>query len=288
MKGRLLAYLDKINFFSPMQFGFRSGLSTEDALLDFCSFIYKAIDERKSCASLFVDITKAFDMVDHTILLSKLNSAGFRGNILRWFESYLTKRVQKVKIENYLSEPRFITLGVPQGSVLGPILFLIYINSVFSLPFIGKVTAFADDLAIAYGSDNSFNLFVDINHDLHLLRSWFAGHKLVASNKTKLMYFSLGNKDIPNNAFTFHASNCMRYILCSNNCTQQNAVATFYHSINCNNNCFNIEVVPDFKYLGVIIDQSLSWSSHISAMKLYLLSAVRSFYSLKNCAPTNY
>lgn len=161
-------------------------------------------------------------MVDHNVLLNKLNLAGFRGNILNWFKSYLSNRMQRVKVGNVFSSNKLINLGVPQGSrVLGPILFLIYINSVFSLPFVGSVTAFADDLAIAYASGNAFNLFGDINHDVHLLRSWFASHKLVVSNKTKLMYFSLCSKEVPNNDVIFHTSSCMRQSLCDNTCCEQ-------------------------------------------------------------------
>lgn len=125
IKSRVVNFLNKTKFFSSAQFGFREGRSTEDALLNFCSQIYSNIDKKKCTAGLFVDITKAFDMVNHDILITKLENAGFRGFTLNWFRSYLKNRNQRVKIDTVRSNLKFLNLGVPKGSVLGPILFLI-------------------------------------------------------------------------------------------------------------------------------------------------------------------
>lgn len=153
------------------------------------------------------------------------------------------------------------------------------------MPFIGKVTAFADDLAIAYRSHNAFNLFGDINHDVSLLREWFASHKLIVSNKTKLMYFSLGGKEVTSGDIIFHSAKCLRHKLSTHTCIENESKVNYFPELNCDAMCFNVEVVQNFRYLGVIVDQNLSWSSHISAMKVYMLATVRSFYRLqKLCA----
>lgn len=153
------------------------------------------------------------------------------------------------------------------------------------MPFVGKVTAFADDLAIAYRSNNAFNLFVDINHDVSLLREWFASHKLIVSNKTKLMYFSLSGKEVTSGDIIFHSASCLRHKLCTNTCIDNESRVIYFPDSNCDATCFNVEVVYNFRYLGVIVDHNLSWSSHISAMKVYMLATVRSFYRLqKLCA----
>ena len=127
-------------------------------------------------------------MVDHKILLNKLYKCGFRGFCLKWFSSYLSGRSQTVKIAASLGENRALKVGVPQGSVLGPVLFLVYVNSIFSISLKGSPTAFADDLACYYSETSLIDLFSSINHDVELLRYWFGSHKLIVSKKTTNIY----------------------------------------------------------------------------------------------------
>ena len=275
----MLLFLSKTGLLSPKQFGFRQKISTEDALLDFCSFIQKSLDNKFICGSLFVDITKAFDMVDHAILLNKLYSAGFRGTIFEWFASYLKNRTQRVRIGNTLSSPLIIKFGVPQGSVLGPVLFLIYINSIFSLDLKGRVTAFADDLGISYSQKTTFDLVCDINCDIALLRKWFAKHKLIISSKTKLMFYNRNEQNC-DPEFFYHDPCCQRFKISSNGNFK------YYCDIACNANCFMIEIVRQFKYLGVIVDSKLNWQEQTLSLKSYLRSVSRKFFNLsKICTP---
>ena len=130
MKKHLIQYLETKNILNPSQFGFRSNHNTFQALNLFSSNIYSAIDNSLSVLSIFIDFAKAFDTVNHKILLDKMYHYGIRGPIHSWFKDYLTDRSQITTFKGENSTSSKIFLGVPQGSVLGPILFLIYINDI--------------------------------------------------------------------------------------------------------------------------------------------------------------
>ena len=148
MATRLTTFLDLHSIIYPNQFGFRAGCSTIHSLISITETINKSIEQKKFGCGVFNDLKKAFDTVNHDILLNKLDHYGIRGEALLWFKSYLTNRKQFVSFNGVNSSVRTITCGVPQGSVLGPILFLLYIND---LPNISKKLSFflfADDTNI--------------------------------------------------------------------------------------------------------------------------------------------
>jgi hypothetical protein len=122
---RLLSFMEQFSIISPCQFGFRKGMSTVDAVITLTEYIYNSLDSREHSASIFVDLKKAFDTVNHRILLDKLYCYGVRGLTLSWFADYLDNRVQCVKIGASHSDPKIFNIGVPQINILGPILFLI-------------------------------------------------------------------------------------------------------------------------------------------------------------------
>ena len=123
---RLLSFLNKHHILSDHQYGFQAKRSTQQTIIELVDKITSAIEKNEYTIGIFLDLSKAFDTVDHEILISKLEHYGTRGTLLSWFKNYLINRQQMVKYNNVLSKPNTIRCGVPQGSVLGPLLFVIY------------------------------------------------------------------------------------------------------------------------------------------------------------------
>ena len=170
MHQRLYSFLELHEILFEMQFGFRSG--TDHALISLTERIKCTLDSNRIGCGIFIDLQKAFDTVNHQILLQKLNQYGVRGIALKWFESYLTDRQQFVSGNGYSSNPGKITCGVPQGSVLGPLPFLIYINDMPNVSKILSFFLFADDTNIYYESDNINKLNYKLNRELLEVKSW--------------------------------------------------------------------------------------------------------------------
>ena len=157
-----LSFLDAFEVLYPLQFGFREKPSTTHALLCLTKSIKHSIDNGNYGCGVFLDLQKAFDTVSHDILLQKLEHYGVRGNTLKWFQSNLTGRAQYITVNGHVSGSLLVLCGVPQGSVLGLLLFLIHVND---LPSVSKVHLFADDTGIYYNSDNLINLEKVVNRE---------------------------------------------------------------------------------------------------------------------------
>ena len=145
MLKRLTGFLEKSKIIYEHQFGFQKNKSTTYTVLDIYTEIVNSLDNGDLACSVFLDFAKAFDIIEHKILISKLENYWLKGTVLQWFESYLSNREQVVKIDNVLSKKRFISCGVPQGSILGSILFLLYINDIKNSSLILIFFLFADD-----------------------------------------------------------------------------------------------------------------------------------------------
>ena len=148
MYNRLTNFLEKNNILSTSQYGFRSGHSTSTALLDLVNKVSFALDSHKILIGLFLDLSKAFDTLDHSILIRKLHNYGIRGILLKLFESYLNNPKQFVICNNLSSEFQNVQCGVPQGSILGPLLFLIYMNDICNVSEKLKYILYADDTSL--------------------------------------------------------------------------------------------------------------------------------------------
>ena len=165
-------------------------MSTVHAALELVESISTSIDTKLHCAGVFIDLKKAFDTVNHELLLKKLYFYGLRGIAIEWITTYLTNRKQYVMAHGHSSSMRYITCGVPQGSVLGPVLFLLYINDICNISNFVKFVLFADDTNIFCSSNSLHDLQNLLNRELAKLFVWFSVNKLSLNlGKTNYMLF---------------------------------------------------------------------------------------------------
>ena len=161
------------------QYGFRKGHSTASALLDLYDKISEAIDKREVAVGVFLDLSKAFDTVNHNILFEKLEYYGVRGIALSWIKSYFSNRKQFVQFNNSSSTSKNITCGAPQGSILGPLLLLIYINDICNVSTLAKLILFADDTSLFFSHRDPVYLVNMINQELEKISIFKPRQKLL-------------------------------------------------------------------------------------------------------------
>ena len=193
---RLYSFLNLHNCIYDNQYGFRKKHSTNHALISITEDIRNALDNNQIAYGVFIDLQKAFDTVDHKILLSELDHYGVRGVANNWFKSYLTNRRQLVVINGIKSE-LILKYGVPQGSVLGPLLFLIYINDLHKSIKFSRVRHFADDTNIVIDNSSPKQLQKQLNLDLKNLCNWLKANKIsLNASKSEIIVFRHHNKKI--------------------------------------------------------------------------------------------
>lgn len=257
---RLLEYLTNNKIIHENQFGFAELSNTLSATSFLMNEIRTNIDQRKFVSCLFIDLQKAFDMVNHNILISKLINIGIQGKFLNILETYLLQRKQKVKIGNSFGDFLNISSGVPQGSILGPLFFNIFINDIFYLKLYGKIQLYADDMAIVYNNANLNRLFQEMQMDLDLINLWLSNNLLkINAEKTNYILFQTKNKFKNININSFEIKLCEQVI----------------------------NRVESAKVLGLIIDEKLNWSLHIKKIKSKINSASFALRKLNNVLPSS-
>ncbi len=254
---QLYRFLTENNILNACQSGFRSNHSTTTTLLDVSDFILSNMNQGNVTGALFLDLKKAFDTVNHSLLIEKLKSYGVTGNTLKWFISYLSGRTQAVNVNSTISDSKLIDIGIPQGSIIGPLLFIIYVNS---LPdcINCKCVMYADDTTLLFSSSDPATLQHEMNDNLSKIAKWFENNQLTLNiRKTNFMIF--GTK------------HCLR---------------------NYNDICLNygndmIERVDKFKYLGVIFDPILSWCDHVDYISSVVSKRIGVIRRVKFYLPSN-
>ena len=257
MYSRLIGFLNKNKVLYTHQFGFQKNKSTSLAILDVCIKLVESIEKGEFSRCIFLDFAKAFDTVNHNILINKLEHYGIRGIPLDWFHSYLNERSQCVLVAGELSVDRTIKHGVPQGSVLGPLLFLLYINDIPKASKMMNFYLFADDTSLFYSHKNINTLEEVINVELGSIQDWLVASKLTLNtNKSNFVIIKPRQKKVPKkiqlsiNGDHLNESDCV-------------------------------------KYLGVLIDNKLTWKQDIQHVNTKVAKSIDILAKMRHFAPYN-
>ena len=251
MYTRLYKFLENSNLFYSKQFGFRSKHSTNHALISISENIKNSIDNGKFGCGIFLDLKKAFDTVNHNILLDKMEYYGVRGNALKWFQSYLENSKQFVSVNGVSSEILDVKCGVPQDSVLGPLLFLIFINDLPEVSKKLKFYLFADDTNIYFESQNLNVIEKTVNAELRKVNRWLIINKLALSVEKS-------------NFVLFHSASRVPSITIKIKIGNKRIAEEKY-----------------VKFLGVLVDSTLSWKPHVKELTKKLTKITGMFYKLR-------
>ena len=245
-------FLENDNILYDKQFGFRRYHSTSHAIITLVDKVSKALDSGKFVVGVFLDLKKAFDTVDHGILLNKLYALGIRGDLHKWFKSYLSGRSQYVYYNDNKSDVLPITHGVPQGSILGPLLFIIYVNDFSKCSDLLFSILFADDTSVFLEGQTYTGVIELMNNELVKVDEWLKSNKLtINTKKTEYMIF--------------HRSRIKQQ--------QKSDVIIKSEIIHCSTST---------KFLGVIIDNKLKWTEHIMYIKNKISKSIGILYKIRN------
>ena len=262
---QMLRFLNKFNILYEHQYGFRSNHSTIHPVLHFLRNVYKALNqpEPEFTLGIFIDLTKAFDTCDINILLHKLYHYGFREESNPWFHSYLTGRQQFTSINGVNSSKKDITCGVPQGSILGPLLFILLINDLPNSSSFSTLL-FADDTTLQISGPNLIELYTKANHELEKVSEWFKANKLTLNaKKTKYICFK-SNSRKDNIEFPSLKIDNTKIDRIGEGCKEEY-----------------------FKFVGIRIDEKMSWKYHLEYVAKKASSAAFALAKTKNLLPSN-
>ena len=259
MKKHIVKFIDDNNIISKNQFGFQQGKGTLEALTKFSTLLHQNLDKSKFVLSIFIDFSKAFDVVPHNLLLAKLKHYGIRDAVHDWFKDYLSDRSHQTIIEGKVSKSINLTLGVPQGSVLGPILFNLFINDLPNFSDILETILFADDANLSLAGYNPQELIITANIELFNFYYWCLCNRLnINTVKTYFILFSNVQYNLPLPPLMIKSS--LNYDV--------------------------IQRVRFIKFLGVFFDENVTFKKHVNYVTQRLTRTSSLIYQLRELMPS--
>ena len=263
MFNKVMSFLDAKQILYKHQYGFRAKHSTIHPIIHLLNECADANNSnpKKYTISIFCDLSKAFDVISHNILLKKLNFYGIRGIVNTWFANYLSNRCQYVEMYGEKSDTKNISCGLPQGSILGPLLYLLYVNDIPNSTS-GHILSFADDTSLFISDSNITNLYLRANHAMAGLYDWFCVNRLSLNpNKTKYIVFNPHKRHSNQEHLDIHIDN-----------VPLKQIGT--HSAE-----------KTTKFLGLYMDENLSWKFHLNQVNSKISRALFSIKQAKHFRP---
>ena len=257
---QLIAYLEENKLLSKNQHAYRKKHSTVTCLVELINYVHSKIDKKRYTAIASLDLSKAFDSISHQIILKKLEKLGLGRNAVKWINSYLTERKQTTKFKNFKSQEETVSSGIPQGSIVGPLLFLCYTNDIHEV-FRNKckVVAYADDTQIITEAKSLSELKKNIENTITLAQKWYQANSMKNNiGKTEILVINRSRK---NEFLKVKVVDEGKQI--------------------------TIESKPFIKVLGVTIDNNLNWKKQVNEVKRKAMNSTRNIHRINHLLPTH-